>query len=86
LGDIRLRITKNFIGNAALTPAEFAQRQPDTTVGVNRAHRFADAAAGVLLFTDNANFFEGHVRGQKPLWGFQAHGGYNLRPRALSRS
>jgi hypothetical protein len=35
LGDIRLRITENFVGNPALTPAEFAQRQPTTTVGVS---------------------------------------------------
>jgi outer membrane putative beta-barrel porin/alpha-amylase len=41
---------------------------------------FTDAAAGVWLFTDNANFFGGHVRGEKPLWSIQAHGGYNFRP------
>jgi hypothetical protein len=37
---------------------------------------FADAAAGAWLFTDNHNFFNGHVRGQDPLWSFQLHGGY----------
>jgi hypothetical protein len=33
LGDIRFRFTDNFIGNPAMTPSEFAQRQPTTTVG-----------------------------------------------------
>ena len=37
LGDVGLRFTYNFIGNPALTPAEFAQREPTTTVGVNVA-------------------------------------------------
>ena len=36
---------------------------------------FADAAAGVWLFTDNHNFFSGHVRGQDPLWSIQFHAG-----------
>ena len=35
LGDIRLRLTDNFIGNPAMTPAEFAQRRPTTTVGTS---------------------------------------------------
>jgi len=114
LGDIRLRLTDNFIGNPAMTPAEFAQRRPTTTVGASvtvtaptgdynpqhlvniSSHRWAfrpevgasqplgnwfiDGAAGVWLFTDNGNFFGGHVRGEEPLWSIQAHGGYNFRP------
>ncbi len=114
LGDIRFRITDNFIGNPALTPAAFAEREPTTTAGASltvtaptgdynpqhlvniSSHRwsfkpevgvsqpignwFADAAAGLWFFTDNPDFFGGHVRGEKPLWSFQAHGGYNFRP------
>jgi hypothetical protein len=114
LGDIRVRFTENLIGNPALTPAEFALREPTTTFGVSltmtaptgdynpqhlvniSSHRWAfkpeigvsqpignwfmDAAAGVNLYTDNDNFFGGHVRGQEPIWSFQGHGGYNFRP------
>ena len=114
LGDIRMRIAANLIGNPAQTPAQFAERVPLTTLGVGlttiaptgdynsqhfvnvSSHRwafkpeiglsqpwgdwFADASAGTWLFTDNANFFGGHVRGQEPIWTFQAHGGYNFRP------
>jgi len=35
LGDIRVRFTENLIGNPAQTPAEFAQREPSTTLGVS---------------------------------------------------
>lgn len=114
LGDIRVRIAENLIGNPVLTPAEFAQREPTTTLGASltmivptgdynpqhliniSSHRWAfkpelglsqpignwfmDASAGGWFFTDNANFFGGHVRGEEPLWVFQAHGGYNFRP------
>jgi len=114
VGDIRLRIAENLIGGPALTPAEFAQREPKTTLGASftmvaptgdynpqhlvnlGSHRwsfkpelgvsqpigdwFADAAAGVWCFTDNSNFFGGHVRGENLLWSLQAHGGYNFRP------
>ena len=37
LGDAGLRFTYHFIGNPALAPAEFARREPTTTVGVNVA-------------------------------------------------
>ena len=114
LGDIRVRIAANLIGNPARTPAEFAQRIPSTTLGVSltaiaptgdynpqhliniSSHRwafkpeigisqplgdwFVDGSAGVWLFADNPDFFGGHVRGQEPIWTFQAHGGYNFRP------
>ena len=114
LGDVVIRFTDNLIGNPALTPAEFAQREPTTTFGTSltviaptgdynpqhliniSSHRwafkpeigmsqpigdwFADASAGVWLFTDNPDFFGGHVRGEDPVWTFQAHGGYNFRP------
>jgi hypothetical protein len=33
VGDLALRLTANLYGNPAMTPAEFAQRQPITTVG-----------------------------------------------------
>jgi len=114
LGDIRFRVTENLIGGLALTPAEFARRDPTTTVGLSfmvsaptgdynpqrllnvGTHRwsfkpeagfsqplgdfFVDGSAGVWLYTDNGNYFGGHVRGQAPLWTFQTHGGYNIRP------
>jgi hypothetical protein len=114
LGDLRLRITDNFIGNPALSPEDFAQRSPTTTAGAslsiiaptgdyNPAHLvnigsnrwafrpdigvsqplgnwFADAAAGVWLFTDNHDFLEGHVSGETPVLVAQAHAGYNFRP------
>ena len=114
LGDVHVRIAENLIGNPAQTPAEFAQREPSTTMGVSvtviaptgdynpqhliniSSHRWAfkpetgfslplgdwfiDGSAGAWLFTRNPNFFGGHVRGQEPIWTFQAHGGYNFRP------
>ena len=35
LGDVRLRFTANLAGGPALTPAEFAQRTPTTTLGAS---------------------------------------------------
>jgi hypothetical protein len=35
LDDLRLRITENLIGVPALTPEEFARREPTTTVGIS---------------------------------------------------
>jgi hypothetical protein len=35
LGDIALRFTTNFIGSPALTPPEFALREPSTTLGAS---------------------------------------------------
>lgn len=114
LGDLRLRLTDNFIGNPALSPQEFAERRPTTTAGAsltitaptgdyNPAHLvniganrwafrpdiglsqpigkwFVDGAAGAWFFTDNRDFFGGHVRGEAPLLVIQAHAGYNFRP------
>ncbi len=113
-GDLRLRFASNLLGGPALTPAEFAQREPATilgasitivaptgeydparlvNIGTNRwafkpeiglsqplGNWFADAAAGVWLYTENTDFFGGNVRSQEPLWTFQVHGGYNFRP------
>jgi hypothetical protein len=96
-GDLAFRFTENLIGSPALTPAEFARREPTTTLGVGIAvvvptgeynpqqlinissHRwafrpeiggsqpignwFVEGSAGVWMFTDNTNFFGGHVRG-----------------------
>ncbi|HKT17199.1 MAG TPA: transporter [Stellaceae bacterium] len=39
---------------------------------------FVDGIAGVFVFTNNTDFFGGHVRGEDPLWVFQAHAGYNF--------
>ena len=41
---------------------------------------FAETSAGVWLFTDNNNFFGGHVRSQAPIEEIQIHGGYTFRP------
>lgn len=35
LGDVRLRLSMNLIGGPALTPAEFAQREPQWTLGTS---------------------------------------------------
>jgi len=114
LGDLRLRFAGILVGGPALTPAEFAQREPTTTLGAsltivaptgdyNPAHLinissnrwafkpdvglsvplgdwFADGSAGIWLFTDNSNFFNGNTRSQEPLFDFQLHGGYSFRP------
>jgi hypothetical protein len=106
-GDLAFRLTENLIGSPALTPAEFARREPTTTLGVGVAvvaptgeynsqqlinissHRwafrpeiggsqpignwFVEGSAGMWIFTDNDDFFGGHVRGQDPIWTFQAH-------------
>ena len=113
-GDLAFRFTENLIGSPALTPAEFARREPTTTLGVGVAvvaptgeynsqqlinissHRwafrpeiggsqpignwFVEGSAGMWIFTDNNDFFGGHVRGQDPIWTFQAHVGYNFGP------
>jgi hypothetical protein len=36
-GDLAFRLTENLIGSPALTPAEFARREPTTTLGVGIA-------------------------------------------------
>jgi hypothetical protein len=40
-----------------------------------------EAYAGVWFFTDNSDFFGGHVRTQNPLASYQAHVIYNVNPR-----
>src|SRR5579859_6295813 len=35
LGDMRLRVAANLYGNPAMTPAEFARREPGTTIGAS---------------------------------------------------
>jgi len=113
LGDLRLRLAANLLGNPALSPQQFATRQPQTTLGASlsviapsgdydAAHLanigsnrwaikpelgvsqpmgdwFADAAAGIWLFTANDNFLNGHSRTQNPLPVLQGHLGYNFR-------
>jgi hypothetical protein len=109
-----LRFAANFLGSPALTPVEFARREPTTTLGgsitlvaptgdynstnlINTGSNrwafkpdiglsipignwFADASAGVWVFTDNTNLFNGNVRGQAPIFGGRLHVGYNFRP------
>jgi Putative MetA-pathway of phenol degradation len=41
---------------------------------------FAEAYAGAWIFTDNEDYFQGHVFSQDPFYTFQVHGGYNFRP------
>jgi hypothetical protein len=41
---------------------------------------FVDGSAGVWLFTDNTDFFGGHVRSQNPVINLQALGGYEFKP------
>jgi len=111
-GDMKFRLTENLIGNPALTPAEFAAREPTTTLGVsllvvaptgdyNSDHLinissnrwafkpeigasqpignwFVEGAAGVWFFTDNKDFFQGHVQSQDPILAIQGHAGYNF--------
>lgn len=50
--------------------------KPEIGVSQPLGRWFADAAAGAWLFTDNKNFFGGHVRSEDPLWSFQMHAGY----------
>jgi hypothetical protein len=38
-----------------------------------------ELAAGATFFTDNTNFFGGHVRAQDPIYGLQGHVIYSLR-------
>ena len=40
-----------------------------------------EAYAGVWFFTENADFYGGHVRTQNPLESYQAHVVYNVNPR-----
>jgi hypothetical protein len=35
LGDTKMRLSVNLLGNPAMTPAEFAQRRPKTTIGAS---------------------------------------------------
>ncbi|HZV79704.1 MAG TPA: transporter [Candidatus Binatus sp.] len=41
---------------------------------------FVDGSAGAWFFTNNNNFFGGHVRSQSPVLNLQALGGYEFRP------
>jgi len=41
---------------------------------------FAEAYTGVWVYTDNSNYFNGHERGQSPIYTLQLHGGYNFHP------
>ena len=58
--------------------------KPDIGVSLPLGRWFADASTGIWFFTDNDNFFGGHVRGEAPLWSVQGHVGYyfprDIRP------
>ena len=54
--------------------------KPDIGLSQPIGNWFVEGAAGALIFTDNTDFFGGHVRGQDPFWSFQVHAGYNFGP------
>jgi hypothetical protein len=54
--------------------------KPELGVSVPLGHWFAEASAGVWLYTDNPDFFGGQRRGQHPLGVYQLHVGYNFAP------
>jgi len=41
---------------------------------------FVDAYVGAWIFTENDDYFQGHIFSQDPFYTFQVHGGYNFRP------
>jgi Putative MetA-pathway of phenol degradation len=54
--------------------------KPEIGVALPLGQWFADASAGVWLFTDNTDFFGGHRRAQHALSVYQVHAGYNFAP------
>jgi hypothetical protein len=54
--------------------------KPEIGASMPWGNAFAEAAAGVWLFTDNDDFLGGQRREQDPLWSFQLHVGYSFRP------
>jgi hypothetical protein len=114
LGDVKMRVAVNLLGGPALTREEFAQRQPNTTLGasltviaptgqydparlINIGNNrwalkpeiglsrplgkwFAEAYVGAWVYTNDTDFYNGHLRGQAPIYAAQLHGGYSFRP------
>jgi hypothetical protein len=114
LGDVRMRFALGLFGSPALSPEQFARREPSASlgasltvvaptgrysasrlinVGANRwaikpeigiskpiGNWFVEGTAGVWLFSENDAFLGGQRRKQKPLAGYQFHGGYNFSP------
>jgi hypothetical protein len=54
--------------------------KPDIGLSQPIGNWFAEASTGAWFFTDNHDFFGGHVRSQDPIFSLQLHGGYNFRP------
>jgi Putative MetA-pathway of phenol degradation len=54
--------------------------KPEIGVSQPLGRWFADASAGAWFYTDNGDFFQGHVRGEQPIATFQLHLGYNFAP------
>jgi hypothetical protein len=52
--------------------------KPELGVSFPMGHWFAEASAGVWLYTDNTDFLGGQRRGQSPLSVYQLHAGYNF--------
>ena len=54
--------------------------KPEIGAEIPMGKWFADLSAGLWLFGDNTNYFEGHVLAQSPLAIYQIHTGYTFRP------
>jgi len=54
--------------------------KPEIGVSQPIGRWFADASAGVWLFTENRDFFPNHSRRQDPIETIQAHVGYDFAP------
>jgi hypothetical protein len=54
--------------------------KPEVGVSQPWGNWFFEATAGVWLFTNNTDFFNGHEKSQAPLTITQLHGGYSFRP------
>lgn len=54
--------------------------KPEIGISQPVGNWFFEGAAGVWLFTDNTDFFNGHDHSQAPLATFELHTGYNFRP------
>jgi hypothetical protein len=89
------RIPSTIVGTSLTVVAPTGQYVPSRliNVGANRwsfkpeigvsqpfGKWFLEGTAGVWLYADNDDFFDGHRRSQAPMPEFQWHGGYTWRP------
>lgn len=93
--EFQQRISKTLIGISLLITAPLGQYDPRLVVniGTNRwsfrpqigfsraVHKWTlDLYLSTYFFTENSNFFGGHVREQDPIGAVQAHVSYTFRP------